>query len=1047
MNSRSANQIKTEIKTGECLHLDLDLDRDFNQDVKTITTKNDRIRKNDHRKELNSRKPRSTCNTVRANVEPRDRPVNEINPKPNTQELSKSIKHGTNEHNSRNKSNLKSMRMRNNLKCLVINLQGLTNKKTSLAQLNSDIQSDIVIASETWLHNDIKSSELLLDLYDVYRRDRVNKIRGGAMIAIKKNLESEMVYTSKTTESIYCKINMKNRTPIIIGSVYRPPNPNLQKKDEICRELTEIKANNKKALFWVGGDFNLPDIDWQIDTITGHQYPSALNTKFLDTINELGWNQIVNFSTRKNNILDLFLTNNPGLIEEALKIPGLGDHEAALITSKINPNRKKMKPRRILLWNRCDPTIIKEKMLRYQNSFIKSFNLNSNIEEMWGSIKENLISIMEENVPTKITSTQFQQPWFNRTTKQLVRKRERWFKIMKKNNSEKVQNKYKEIKKEAQQACRSAHAEYVNNMISSDKTNKKPWTYIKNKNQEKFGIPDLKKDNSILQDPKDKADLLNGQFSSVFSNPQPKIEKDTKMNNIQSTKMQHIKVTKKGVYNLLINIKEHKATGPDKIPGKILKMCAEEIVDVLVLFFQASLNQGKVPEDWKKANIVPLFKKGDKHKAENYRPVSLTSVTCKLLEHIIYSNIMGHLEKHDILNNIQHGFRQKRSCETQLITTLNDFSNTLNARGQTDAILLDFSKAFDKVDHLGLLIKLENYGISDSLLEWTKSFLIGRTQRVIVEGIESDPKPVLSGVPQGTVLGPLFFLIYINDIDVNLTEGTKLRLFADDSLLYRQIDSNKDYEILQNDLNKLEQWESKWKMEFHPGKCQVLKITRKHNPIESYYHLHSQTLETTRSAKYLGINIDDKLQWTDHIRSVCQRANKLLAFLKRNISSCPQHIKTKCYNTFVKPVLEYGCCVWDPYYQCHIDNIEKIQKNAGRFVTNNYNYNNGNTKINMNKLNWKPLEEHRARNKVTLLYKAINNQAILPLNEFKMTDSRTRSGVQVFTIPSSKLNCHMQSYFPSTFRLWNKLPNETKLSLNVEDFKNRLKHTTLKTKY
>ena len=141
--------------------------------------------------------------------------------------------------------------------------------------------------------------------------------------------------------------------------------------------------------------------------------------------------------------------------------------------------------------------------------------------------------------------------------------------------------------------------------------------------------------------------------------------------------MNHIKVTKKGVMKLLTNINEQKATGPDKIPGKILKMCAHELADIFVLLFQASLDQGKVPEDWKNANIVPLFKKGDKSKAENYRPVSLTSVTCKLLEHIIHSNIMDHLEKHNILNNIQHGFRQKRSCETQLITTINDFSDTL----------------------------------------------------------------------------------------------------------------------------------------------------------------------------------------------------------------------------------------------------------------------------------------------------------------------------------------------------------------------------------
>ena len=170
--------------------------------------------------------------------------------------------------------------------------------------------------------------------------------------------------------------------------------------------------------------------------------------------------------------------------------------------------------------------------------------------------------------------------------------------------------------------------------------------------------------------------------------------------------MNTIIVSRDGVLKLLQGIKENKATGPDGIPGKLLKECAKELADVYTVLFQASLDQGEVPTDWKAACIVPLFKKGDRCKAENYRPVSLTSISSKLLEHIIHSNIMEHIEKFKYLDDAQHGFRQKRSCETQLITTLNDFSECLNRRSQIDAILLDFSKAFDKVDHGGLIIKL-----------------------------------------------------------------------------------------------------------------------------------------------------------------------------------------------------------------------------------------------------------------------------------------------------------------------------------------------------
>ena len=177
---------------------------------------------------------------------------------------------------------------------------------------------------------------------------------------------------------------------------------------------------------------------------------------------------------------------------------------------------------------------------------------------------------------------------------------------------------------------------------------------------------------------------------------------------------------------------------------------------------------------------------------------------------------MDHLDHFKFLNNSQHGFRQKRSCETQLITTLNDFTNCLNNKQQIDAILLDFSKAFDKVDHEGLLLKLNHIGISNNLLSWIRSFLIGRSQQVLVEGTKSSPKPVVSDIPQGTVLGHLLSLIYINDISNGLSPGTEIRLFADDSLLYRKIKSKEDSILLQKDLDQLQKWEAIWKMEFHP---------------------------------------------------------------------------------------------------------------------------------------------------------------------------------------------------------------------------------------
>lgn len=222
---------------------------------------------------------------------------------------------------------------------------------------------------------------------------------------------------------------------------------------------------------------------------------------------------------------------------------------------------------------------------------------------------------------------------------------------------------------------------------------------------------------------------------------------------------------------------------------------------MLAFIFQQSIDTGEVPQDWRTANIVPIFKKGNRSKPANYRPVSLTAIPCKIMEHIISSQMMDHLEENNILLETQHGFRHKRSCESQLIITTDDLSRVLNTHGQTDMAILDFSKAFDKVPHARLAQKLEFYGIRGKTKQWIISFLRNRSQRVLVDGDMSQLNPVISGVPQGTVLGPILFLIYINDISDNI--DSTVRLFADDCLVYREIKSVEDCQILQRDNSQL----------------------------------------------------------------------------------------------------------------------------------------------------------------------------------------------------------------------------------------------------
>jgi hypothetical protein len=261
----------------------------------------------------------------------------------------------------------------------------------------------------------------------------------------------------------------------------------------------------------------------------------------------------------------------------------------------------------------------------------------------------------------------------------------------------------------------------------------------------------------------------------------------------------------RGILTLLKGLRPFKATGPDDTPAFILKQAAETLY--FTRLFQLSLNCVKIPDEWRKANTVPIYKKGEKHQPANCRPVFLTSISCKLLEHVVHSTVMDHFDRHHILCDEQHDLRARRSCETQLITTIDQIAKNMDQGHQTDIILLDFSRAFDKVPQQHFLLKLDHYGVSGTTLSWIKDFLNCRTQSVVLEGHTSSPLEVLSGVPQGTVLGPLLFLTYINDLPECTTSNA--RLFADDCLVYRRIRNQRYADQLQKDVTSQEAWEQK----------------------------------------------------------------------------------------------------------------------------------------------------------------------------------------------------------------------------------------------
>ena len=396
------------------------------------------------------------------------------------------------------------------------------------------------------------------------------------------------------------------------------------------------------------------------------------------------------------------------------------------------------------------------------------------------------------------------------------------------------------------------------------------------------------------------------------------------------------------------------------------------------------------------------------------------------------------IKDHDILVPYQHGFREGLSCDTQLIQFIDDLHTGVNTAKQVDCIVMDFAKAFDKVSHDRLLYKLEGYGIRGKTLSWISDFLHGRSQRVVIDGENSSSCPVTSGVPQGSVLGPILFLLYINDIGDNIS--SQIRLFADDTILYKVINSDADAAMLQADIDKLEKWCDDWQMTFHPAKCNLLRVSTSRSPIKVSYNLSGHTLELVQKVKYLGVTITSNLRWDAHTTNVRHSSEATLRFLKRNLRMHSPAIKEAAYITYVRPKAEYASAVWDPHTKQNISKVEMIQHNAARWTLgkDGRKYRTESITAMLNSLGWRSLEQRRTDTRLTMLYKIQND-----LVQIHNPNLQPVSGISHSANPHKFVNFRkytapqVNSFFPRTVRQWNAL-DSTVATTTFEAFKSHV---------
>ncbi len=516
-------------------------------------------------------------------------------------------------------------------------------------------------------------------------------------------------------------------------------------------------------------------------------------------------------------------------------------------------------------------------------------------------------------------------------------------------------------------------------------------------------------------------------------------------NNIDSGPLlDFITISQQEVYEALTKLNTKKATGPDNIGNLLLKRCAPSISRVLTRIFNLSLSLGEFPQSWKIANIVPIHKKGSVHDYKMYRPVSLLPCISKVFEKLIFKEVYLHLRRNQIISEFQSGFTPGDSTINQLIHINDRILKSLDNFEDVIGCFLDLTRAFDTVWHKGLLYKLEKYGIRDhvggsKLYSWFKSYLSNRGHRVSIDGKTSTIRYINAAVPQGSVLGPLLFLVYINDVTLDIQSD--IFLFADDTSIFKSGKNNIQLaQCINSDLNKISLWAKRWKININPTKTVTMLFSKKTSPDRNFQiKINNEVIKLSNAHKHLGLWLTSNLQWKKHIKEVSAKARKRLGCLQNNKFRMSRKSLEICYLTFVRPVLEYGNVLYDSASNEDLDLLTDIEKEALRVITGARKR--CNLDLLYNEFKWPSLETRRENQKIVTLGKIIikqfPNYLVRDLPTF-YRDSRNHRK-NTFATPPSKHDYYTKSFIPSSTDLWNKLPLETRLINSHKALKAKIK--------
>lgn len=901
------------------------------------------------------------------------------------------------------------------IKIAHLNIIGLRNK---IDLLSTELSSyDIICVSETKLSDNVETKNIEIDgFHHPIRRDRRFNNGGGLLVYIKSNIcfHHRQDIENQYIENIWIQINSLKKN-FLLGVFYRPPNSTVDYWDSFESCLESATDLNSDVI--IMGDFN-------------HDMNITSNaSKLKKIISKFNIENMINEPTRitdtTQTCIDLILTNHTSIINTTEVLPPFcSDH--CTITAEITFKTYTEQAYRAKFWKyeQADQQGIQNKLNSTDWSFIQN---NDNIDEINNKFHSILLDTAETCIPCiDYTKRPSDKPWMNGNIRKQIRQRNRLYNKAKQTQSPIHLNNYRNKRNDVVSLIREAKKSYMQKLqanLADPKTPIKQWYKIANEisslKNKKNPPPPLKNNTSFDIHPLDKANTLNKHFANIskIENPPP-LPEETHPN----FSLDDIYITEQDVSDQIHALNVSKPSGPDEVSPKLLKTFGKALIRPITLLFNKSMTLGQVPSLWKMSNISAIFKgKGDKQIPSNYRPISITSCLGKMLEKIIFKYLYNYLDAFQILTKFQSGFRPKDSTVNQLLEIYHTIIENLDKGKEIKFIFCDISKAFDKVWHDGLLFKLKKYGISGKLFSWFKSYLSNRKQRVINEGQKSTWENTLAGVPQGSVLGPYLFLLYVNDI----VEKVKcnIRLFADDTSLFTVIENADSIKLIDTDLYNIAKWADEWCIMLNPSKTKSMKFSRKRSSQWPNVKFNDIEIPDEPYHTHLGLTLSSDASWSEHINRIYEKASYRLNILRMLKYDMDRKSLIRFYTSYIRPILEYGSIIWDNCTKQESDLLESIQLDAARIITG---LRRGTSHaILYEELGWIPLSKRRENTKLIHFFKILNKETPFYINEIIDKYNNHEIGYALrnenLRYPTPRTASFKNSFFPSTIDQWNNL--------------------------